>query len=512
MQALNIALFQWMAAGYSPNTQLLRIALWVAVNGALVCVPVMGWVAWRCPRQRTYLLFALVAAGVAALAAHAVAGALRVPRPFVAGLSPNYIQHGARGALPSAHASVVFALAWLFLLRPALRRAGGVLFAVAVAVGWARIYVGVHYPLDICAGLLLGALIAAVFWRLAVFFQSVSWPESRLPARQLAAGDAGAAVAQARVPRSISCVLPCFNEAENLERLLPLLRARLVSLAPRWEIVLVDDGSTDATGARLPDWTRQAGVRALRLSRNFGKEAALTAGLQAAKGELIVIMDADMQHPLALLDTFVQRWSAGADVVYAVRANRAAESHFKRVGARWFYGLLNHGGRFKVPADAGDFRLVDRVVVQALLALPERNRFMKGLYAWVGFDAVAVSYVPDERAHGVSHFGKLRLLQMALDGLTAFTVWPLQAVVLLGFALALGAFGYGAYLIAMYLRYGHSVSGWTTIVVSLMLFAGMQLISLGVVGEYVGRVYEEVKRRPLFLIQRELGQGIPEDG
>ena len=161
--------------------------------------------------------------------------------------------------------------------------------------------------------------------------------------------------------------------------------------------------------------------------------------------------------------------------------------------------------------DAGDFRLMDRAVVRALLALPERNRFMKGLYAWVGFDAVAIPYVPDERAHGASHFDRLRLIRLALDGITAFTVWPLRAVICLGFALALSAFVYGAYLTLVYLLYGHDVSGWTTIVVSLMLFAGVQLVSLGVVGEYVGRVYEEVKRRPLFLVKREFGQGIRED-
>ena len=514
MQALNISLFRWLAAGYAPNVQLLWLASWVAVNGAFVCVPVMGWMLWRRPPQRTYIMLAIVAAVVATVAAHAAAHVFQVPRPFVAGLSADYMQHGAgRGSLPSAHASALFTLAWLFFLRPALRGASGALFAVALAVGWARVYVGLHYPLDICAGLLLGALVAAVFWRLAVFFERAPAPVPASRPPEYLVADAGAAnvAAERRTPRSISCVVPCFNEADNLERLLPLLSAKLASLAPRWEIVLVDDGSTDATGARLPGWAGQAGIRALQLSRNFGKEAALIAGLQAAKGDVVVMMDADMQHPLALLATFVRHWGAGADVVYAVRANRQDESRFKRVGARWFYGLLNHGGRFKIPEDAGDFRLMDRAVVQALLALPERNRFMKGLYAWVGFGAVAVPYLPDDRAHGASHFNKLRLLQMALDGLTAFTVWPLQAVAYLGFLLALGAFGYGAYLTIVYLLYGHDVSGWTTIVVSLMLFAGVQMISVGIVGEYVGRVYEEVKRRPLFLVQRELGEGLRED-
>ncbi|ADU99166.1 glycosyltransferase family 2 protein [Alicycliphilus denitrificans] len=310
---------------------------------------------------------------------------------------------------------------------------------------------------------------------------------------------------------SISCVVPCYNEADNLENLLPLLSARLASLAPQWEIVLVDDGSTDATGERMDRWIRQPGVHALQLSRNFGKEAALTAGLEAAAGAVVVMMDSDMQHPPALLDTFVRHWRAGADVVYAVREHRDAETAFKRVGTGWFYRLINHGDRFEVPQGAGDFRLMDRRVVQALLALPERNRFMKGLYAWVGFESVAVPYLPDERQHGRSYFNKLRLLRLAFAGLTAFTVWPLRAVIALGFVLALAAFGYGAYLTLVYLLYGHDVSGWTTIVVSLMLFVGIQLVSLGVVGEYVGRIYEEVKRRPLYVVKRELGQGLRKD-
>ena len=335
--------------------------------------------------------------------------------------------------------------------------------------------------------------------------------ESVAPLGVSAAAKTTGAEAGPRALQSISCVVPCYNEAENLERLLPQLSAALALLAPQWEIVLVDDGSADATGERMARWTRQPGVRALQLSRNFGKEAALTAGLQAAAGQVVVVMDSDLQHSPSLLDTFVRHWRAGADVVYAVRTQREAESGFKRLGVRWFYGLINGADRFEVPPGAGDFRLMDRKVVRALLALPERNRFMKGLYAWVGFEAVAVPYVPDERAHGQSHFSPLRMIALALDGLTAFTVWPLRAVISLGFVLALLAFGYGAYLIVDYLLYGHDVSGWTTIVVSLMLFAGIQLVSLGVVGEYVGRIYGEVKQRPLYVVKRELGQGLQED-
>jgi glycosyltransferase involved in cell wall biosynthesis len=309
------------------------------------------------------------------------------------------------------------------------------------------------------------------------------------------------------LPR-LSCVIPCLNEADSLARLLPLLGETLAGCTRAWEVIVVDDGSTDATPLLLTRWARRAGFRVIQLSRNFGKEAALTAGLQAARGDAVVIMDADLQHSPSLIPTFIAHWQAGADVAYAVRDDRAGESWFKRFGARAFYALVNAADRFEVPAGAGDFRLLDREVVDAILSLPERNRFMKGLYAWVGFDAVAVPYLPEPREHGRSSFSPWRLVSLSLDGLTAFTNWPLRAVSVTGFVLAVLAFLYGAYLTFFYLLYGHDVSGWTTIVVSLMLFAGIQLISLGIVGEYIGRIFEEVKARPLFIVKRQLGQGL----
>jgi glycosyltransferase involved in cell wall biosynthesis len=322
------------------------------------------------------------------------------------------------------------------------------------------------------------------------------------------ADEAQCSVRSTRAAGALSCVVPCRNEAQNLSRLLPLLRQALEACVPAWEVILVDDGSTDGTALVISHWARLPGFRGIVLSRNFGKEAALTAGLQAARGDAVVMLDADMQHSPSLIEGFVERWRAGADVVYAVRESRRDESMFKRLGTRLFYGLMNAADRFVVPAGAGDFRLMDRAVVDALLALPERNRFMKGLYAWVGFDAVAVPYAPDPRLHGRSHFSPLRLVRLSLDGLTAFTTLPLRAVSAAGFALALLAFAYGAYLTVSYLLYGHEVGGWTTIVVSLMGFAGIQLISLGIVGEYVGRIFEEVKARPLYVVKRELGRGL----
>jgi polyisoprenyl-phosphate glycosyltransferase len=307
---------------------------------------------------------------------------------------------------------------------------------------------------------------------------------------------------------SLSCVIPCYNEAKNLEQLLPMVSEKLASLSDSWELILVDDGSTDATALVLAKWAQQPGFKAIFLSRNFGKEAALSAGLQATQGDVVVMMDGDLQHSGDLIDTFLQKWREGADVVYAVREHRKDESRFKRWGTDLFYALVNAADRFEVPAGAGDFRLMDRRVVNALLSLPERNRFMKGLYAWVGFNAVAVPYMPNERGHGTSHFSALRLIRFSIDGLTAFTTWPLRAVSVIGFALAILAFVYGFFLTVSYFLYGADVSGWTTIVVSLMLFAGIQMISLGIVGEYIGRVFEEVKGRPLYVVKQELGQGL----
>ncbi len=307
----------------------------------------------------------------------------------------------------------------------------------------------------------------------------------------------------------LSCVVPCWNEALNLERLLPELTQVLAGLSPHWELIVVDDGSTDASVATVQGWCAQLPqVRLVQLSRNFGKEAAITAGLQAARGDAVILMDGDMQHPPAMLPTLVNHWRRGVDMVYAVRESRYDESALKRWGANTFYRLVNAADRFELPEGAGDFRLMDRAVVQALLALPERNRFMKGLYAWVGFETVAVPYQPAPRAFGNTSFGMLSLLRFSLDGLTAFTNWPLRAVSATGVLLALVGLSYSAYLTVRFMIFGHAISGWTTIVVGLLFFSGVQMISLGVVGEYIGRIFEEVKRRPLYVVKRETGQGL----
>ena len=317
-----------------------------------------------------------------------------------------------------------------------------------------------------------------------------------------------------RTCSSISLVIPCYNEASNLDALLVRCTASVNALGLAWEILLVDDGSRDNTAMQLAQWSlREPRVRALLLSRNFGKEAALSAGLEAARGQTVVLMDADLQHEPEMIATMLARWEAGVDVVYARRMDRKDEPWFKRTFTKVFYQLLNATHpRVTVPADAGDFRLLDRHVVDALKALPEHNRFMKGMYAWVGFRSEHVPYSPPARASGQSHYNFHSLISLSLSGLTAFTTWPLRAASVIGMNLALLAFSYGGYLVLDYWINGAEVSGWTTIVVSTMLFSGVQLLSLGILGEYIARIYEEVKGRPLYIVHRRLGAGLPENG
>jgi len=225
---------------------------------------------------------------------------------------------------------------------------------------------------------------------------------------------------------SISCVVPAFNEAENLGVLLAGLVPQLETLTDAWEVIVVDDGSRDATPAAIAPWLARPGVRYVRLSRNFGKEAALTAGIDRAHGEVVLLMDADLQHPSSLVPDMIGAWVRGADMVAAARSSRADEGWLKRLGTWLFYRLVNANSPAPIPVDAGDFRLMDRKVVEALKSLPERNRFMKGLYAWVGFRNELIPYVPNERHAGTSSFSMRRLSRLAFTGVTAFTNAPLR--------------------------------------------------------------------------------------
>jgi glycosyltransferase involved in cell wall biosynthesis len=296
------------------------------------------------------------------------------------------------------------------------------------------------------------------------------------------------------------------NEEPVLERLFARLDETVGKLPVKLEVVCVDDGSRDATLERLR--ARAAGdarIRVLSLSRNFGKEAALTAGLEAATGDMVVPLDADLQDPPELIGEFVTLWEQGYDVVYGVRSDRTSDTVLKRTTAGLFYRVFNALSDYPIPASTGDFRLMDRCVIEALKRLPERNRFMKGLFAWVGFRQVGVPYVRPARMAGTTAWGYRKLFRFAVDGVTAFTTLPLRIWTLVGIGAALAALVAAAGLIVRVLVVGRDVPGYASLMVALLFGFALQMIALGVMGEYIGRMYQEVKGRPTYLVKDRIG-------
>ena len=298
----------------------------------------------------------------------------------------------------------------------------------------------------------------------------------------------------------ITVIVPAYNEARAIASTLENIAARLRRLSPRWNIVVVDDGSRDDTAAIVKQLPAALQVTLVRFSRNFGKEYAITAGLEYASGDVVICMDADGQHSSELLAEMLAKWRLGYDMVYAVRNDRGVESRFKRWGSRLFYKAISLGGQIHIPRDAGDFRLMHRNVVDALLALPERNRFMKGMYAWVGYRSIGIPFTPLARQHGESTFSRLKLIQLAWTGVTSFSVMPLRLASGVGVILALMAFCYGMIVVVDKLFFHESVPGWPTVIASIMFFSGVQLLFIGILGEYLARIYDEVKGRPPYIV------------
>jgi polyisoprenyl-phosphate glycosyltransferase len=304
----------------------------------------------------------------------------------------------------------------------------------------------------------------------------------------------------------LSIVVPLYNEASGLarlhERLSDVARALSDTRDLGVEVVYVDDGSRDDTLAIARSLPAVAlDVQVLALSRNFGKEAALAAGLDHARRGAVLFMDGDGQHPPALIEKLVGHWlDGGYDVVYTAKAHRENESALRRFGGRTFYALLNWGARHKIPEDAGDFRLLSPRAALALRQLPERNRFFKGLASWIGFKQIRVDYEPDERLHGATAFGWGSLLGLSIEGLTSFSVAPLRLASLLGLVLALTALVFGAAMLFEVLFYGVAVPGYPSVVVGLMVLGGVQLVMIGVLGEYIGKILSEIKARPIYFV------------
>src|SRR5882724_6364452 len=306
--------------------------------------------------------------------------------------------------------------------------------------------------------------------------------------------------------QGLSIVVPVYNEATGLAALHERLAGLARALAKRWslrcEVIYVDDGSQDDTlriaRALSPD---ALDVQVVSLSRNFGKEAALVAGLDHARRGAVLFMDGDGQHPPTLVEKLVGHWiDDGYDVVYTAKAHRDNESFLRRLAVHGFYALINYGARQKIPEDAGDFRLLSPRAAAALRQLPERNRFFKGLASWIGFRQIRVDYEPAPRAHGVTTFSPGRLVGLSIEGLTSFSVAPLRFASLLGVLLASLAFLFGLSILWETLMSGKSVPGYPSLVVGLMTIGGVQLIMIGIVGEYIGKILSELKARPIYFV------------
>jgi len=305
---------------------------------------------------------------------------------------------------------------------------------------------------------------------------------------------------------TLSVVVPLFNEAKGLsglhERIAEVARYLQVKRGLSLEVLYVDDGSSDGTGAvakSLP--ATPLDIQVITLSRNFGKEAALLAGLDHARPGAVLFMDGDGQHPPDLIDTLVSRWlDDGYDVVYTAKAHRGNETWLRRTGVRSFYTLLNWGARHKIPQDAGDFRLLSARAAAAVRQMPERNRFFKGLSSWIGFRQARVDYEPAARAHGATTWNVWTLIGLSIEGLTSFSVAPLRVASLLGILLALTALFFGSWIILETLLYGKDVPGYPSLVVSVMVIGGVQLILIGVLGEYIGKLLSEIKGRPVYFV------------
>ena len=304
-----------------------------------------------------------------------------------------------------------------------------------------------------------------------------------------------------------SIVIPIYNEAGGLETLYERLRTLVARLEPdSAEIILVNDGSHDGSYAILESIAaRDSRFKVLDLSRNFGHQAAITAGIEWTRGDTVTVMDADLQDPPEVIVEMIARWREGFEVVFAVRRTREGETWFKLLPAKLFYRVLRALTHVDIPVDSGDFRLIDRKAADALIQMRERNRFVRGMVSWVGFRQGRVLYDREERKWGKSHYPLGAMIRFALDGITSFSSVPLRLSLYLGLASSGAGFVYALYILFGKYTNGRVVQGWTSTMLVILFQGGIQLLAIGILGEYIGRTYEEVKHRPLFLVGRALG-------
>lgn len=308
----------------------------------------------------------------------------------------------------------------------------------------------------------------------------------------------------------LSIVVPAYNEQEVLRVFHERLSVVLTKLTEPVEVIYVNDGSSDDTlEVLLSLKENDARVAIIDLSRNFGKEIALTAGLDHASGDAVIVIDADLQDPPELIPEFLQQWREGYDVVYAQRTEREGESALKKATAYVFYRVMQRASRVKIPEDAGDFRLLSRRAVDSLKQLREQHRFMKGLFAWIGYPQKAVTFQREARAAGQTKWNYWRLWNFALEGITSFTTAPLKFATYIGLLTALASFIYAAYIIYKTLAYGDPVRGYPSLMVAVLFLGGVQLFTIGIIGEYLGRMFNETKHRPLYIVKDYLPAGAP---
>ena len=306
-----------------------------------------------------------------------------------------------------------------------------------------------------------------------------------------------------------SIVFPVFNEAKGIDALCLRVKALIDRLSQSsdvsFEVILVNDGSTDGSSEALDSLSQKdERFKVLHFSRNFGHQMALTAGLEWSSGQTVTMIDADLQDPPELIERFLDKWREGFEVVYAVRQSRKGESAFKLFTAKLFYRVIRTLTHVDIPLDTGDFRLMDRKVVDAFLKLPEHHRFVRGLVSWVGYRQTGVLYDRASRKHGETHYPFHKMLKFALDGVTSFSVFPLQIATYVGMLTALGAFL--GILYTLFLKFsGQTIQGWTSLMVVVLFIGGVQLLALGIIGEYLGRTYDETRRRPLYFVGRATG-------
>ena len=304
----------------------------------------------------------------------------------------------------------------------------------------------------------------------------------------------------------LSVIVPVYNEELNIDYLFERLLSVLETLDTSYEIVCVNDGSKDNTlKCLIEHHHRNPVIKVVNLSRNFGKEVALSAGLDYATGAAVVPIDADLQDPPELIKELVEKWREGYDVVYATRRSRGEESWLKQTTANAFYKIIGKMSRVPIPRNTGDFRLLDRRVVEAIKQMPERTRFMKGLFAWVGFKQTSVLFDRPQRYKGTTTWNYWRLWNFAIDGITSFSFLPLKVWSYVGVTISLVSFLYATFLIYRTLLYGVDLPGYASIMVAILFLGGIQLVTLGIIGEYLSRVYEEVKGRPLYLVRDAYG-------